>query len=144
LTILVPNSARFGQAFIDARVEKIIAFKKKVCAGTDKTFMIINQKGIDPQSLDMLAAAGISGLRRAKRRNMERITLACGGEAGDDLTNRSDLTPTVHPARTRHFCSDLTPTVAALPSRRLFYLHSNVGSISALVVWYSVPMGSSR
>jgi len=43
--------------------------------------MVINQKGIDPMSLDMLAAAGIAGLRRAKRRNMERITLACGGEA---------------------------------------------------------------
>jgi len=68
------------RAFIDRRVEKVIALKEKVCTeGQD--FMVINQKGIDPQSLDMLAAAGISGLRRAKRRNMERITLSCGGEA---------------------------------------------------------------
>jgi T-complex protein 1 subunit zeta len=29
----------------------------------------------------MLARAGILGLRRAKRRNMERLMLACGGVA---------------------------------------------------------------
>lgn len=29
----------------------------------------------------MLADAGILGLRRAKRRNMERLMLACGGRA---------------------------------------------------------------
>lgn len=29
------------------------------------------EKGIDPLALDMLARAGILGLRRAKRRNME-------------------------------------------------------------------------
>ena len=40
-------------------------------------------------SLDMLAREGILGLRRAKRRNMERLALACGGQAVnsvDDLT----------------------------------------------------------
>ena len=38
----------------------------------------------------MLAKEGIVGLRRAKRRNMERLTLACGGTAMnsfDDLTS---------------------------------------------------------
>jgi len=40
---------------------------------------MINQKGIDPLSLDMFAKEGILCLRRAKRRNMERLTLACGG-----------------------------------------------------------------
>ena len=53
----------------------------KVCDGTQKSFVLINQKGIDPVSLDMLAANGIMGLRRAKRRNMERLALACGGVA---------------------------------------------------------------
>lgn len=38
-------------------------------------------KGIDPPSLDMFAREGIMGLRRAKRRNMERLTLASGGIA---------------------------------------------------------------
>ena len=38
----------------------------------------------------MLAAEGIVGLRRAKRRNMERLTLACGGNAVNAV---EDLTP---------------------------------------------------
>lgn len=54
--------------------------------------MLINQKGIDPVSLDMLAANGIIGLRRAKRRNMERLTLACGGVA---INAVEDLSPEV-------------------------------------------------
>lgn len=75
--------------FIDQRVRKVIALKKKLCDGTDKQFVVINQKGIDPFSLDMLAKEGIIALRRAKRRNMERLALACGGMAMnsfDDLT----------------------------------------------------------
>ncbi|XP_013384439.1 T-complex protein 1 subunit zeta [Lingula anatina] len=76
--------------FTDIKVAKIIEFKKKMCDGTDKNFIIINQKGIDPMSLDMLAKEGIVALRRAKRRNMERLTLACGGMAMNSL---EDLTP---------------------------------------------------
>lgn len=67
--------------FIEQRVKKVIALKKKVCDGTGKSFVVINQKGIDPMSLDMLAKEGIMALRRAKRRNMERLALACGGVA---------------------------------------------------------------
>ncbi|XP_078039412.1 chaperonin containing TCP1 subunit 6 [Augochlora pura] len=67
--------------FIDNRVKKIIELKKKLCDGTDKSFVVINQKGIDPPSLDMLAKENIIALRRAKRRNMERLSLACGGTA---------------------------------------------------------------
>jgi len=55
--------------FIENRVHKLIELKKKLCDGTDKSFVIINQKGIDPLSLDMLAKEGIVALRRAKRRN---------------------------------------------------------------------------
>lgn len=66
--------------FIDDRVAKIIELKRQVCPeGSGKTFVIFNQKGIDPFSLDALAKEGILALRRAKRRNMERLTLACGG-----------------------------------------------------------------
>ncbi|XP_014243672.1 T-complex protein 1 subunit zeta-like [Cimex lectularius] len=75
--------------FIQKRVNKIIELKKKVCDGTDKGFVVINQKGIDPISLDALAKEGILALRRAKKRNMERLTLACGGapmNSVDDLT----------------------------------------------------------
>lgn len=67
--------------FIENRVKKIIELKKKLCDGTNKTFVVINQKGIDPPSLDMLAKEGIVAIRRAKKRNMERLSLACGGQA---------------------------------------------------------------
>lgn len=61
--------------FVDAKLAKVIELKKKVCDGTDKNFVIINQKGIDPLSLDVLAKHNIIALRRAKRRNMERYHL---------------------------------------------------------------------
>merc|ERR1712141_414309 len=68
--------------FIEDRVQKIIELKRKVCtAENKKTFVVINQKGVDPMSLDALAKEGIMALRRAKRRNMERLVLACGGTA---------------------------------------------------------------
>eukprot|EP01134_Creolimax_fragrantissima_P001039 CFRG1039T1 len=69
------------RSFIDDRIRAIIDLKRTVCTTPDKTFVIINQKGIDPLSLDMLAKEGILALRRAKRRNMERLMLACGGRA---------------------------------------------------------------
>ncbi|KAL8257211.1 hypothetical protein R6Q59_029252 [Mikania micrantha] len=75
---------------VDERVKKIIALKNKVCNGTEDNFVVINQKGIDPPSLDLLAREGIVALRRAKRRNMERLVLACGGEAVNSV---DDLTP---------------------------------------------------
>ncbi|XP_017488950.1 PREDICTED: T-complex protein 1 subunit zeta-like [Rhagoletis zephyria] len=77
--------------FIEARVQKIIDLKNKVCAeDPEKSFVVINQQGIDPNSLDMLAREGITALRRAKRRNMERMTKACGGRPMNSL---DDLTP---------------------------------------------------
>ncbi|XP_039076541.1 T-complex protein 1 subunit zeta-2 isoform X1 [Hyaena hyaena] len=71
--------------FIEDRVQKIIDLKDKVCAQSSKGFVVINQKGIDPFSLDTLAKHGIVALRRAKRRNMERLSLACGGMAVNSL-----------------------------------------------------------
>ena len=73
--------------FTDEKVLKVIELKRKVCKDGE-TFVVINQKGIDPVSLDMLAKEGIYAVRRAKRRNMERLTLACGGtpvNSVDDL-----------------------------------------------------------
>ncbi|KAJ7529796.1 hypothetical protein O6H91_15G066000 [Diphasiastrum complanatum] len=77
---------------VDEKVKKIIALKKKICDGTDKNFVVINQKGIDPISLDLFAKEGIVALRRAKRRNMERLVLACGGQAIDSVEG---LTPDI-------------------------------------------------
>lgn len=64
--------------FTDAKVKKIIELKNLVCDQAvdskekKKNFVVINQKGIDPMSLDLFAKNGILALRRAKRRNMER------------------------------------------------------------------------
>lgn len=77
------------RAFTDEKVQKVIDLKKKLCDGTNKNFVVINQKGIDPPSLEMLSREGIVGIRRAKRRNMERIPLACGGKA---LNSVEDMT----------------------------------------------------
>lgn len=67
--------------FTDDKVEQVIAIKRAVCTGDKKDagFIVINQKGIDPISLDLLQKEGIVGIRRAKKRNMERIARACGG-----------------------------------------------------------------
>ncbi|GAD96816.1 t-complex protein 1, zeta subunit, putative [Paecilomyces variotii No. 5] len=79
--------------FVDAKLQKIVELKKQVC-GNDpkKSFVVINQKGIDPLSLDVLVKNGILALRRAKRRNMERLQLVCGGTAQNSV---EDLTPDV-------------------------------------------------
>jgi len=70
--------------WVDDRTQLVIDLKNKVCK-PGESMVIINQKGIDPLALDMLAREGIMALRRAKRRNMERICLACGGEAINSL-----------------------------------------------------------
>ncbi len=79
--------------FVDAKLKKIVELKKEVC-GNDpkKSFVIINQKGIDPLSLDVLAKNGIFALRRAKRRNMERLQLICGGISQNSV---EDMTPDI-------------------------------------------------
>ncbi|CAN0291159.1 unnamed protein product, partial [Ectocarpus fasciculatus] len=51
--------------FTDEKVMQVIEFKRKVCK-EGESFVIINQKGIDPLSLDMFAKEGIFALRRAK------------------------------------------------------------------------------
>lgn len=90
------EKAKMAQAerrITDERVEKIIALKRQVCTKENKkTFVVINMKGIDPIALEMLAKEGILALRRAKRRNMERLVLSCGGEAVNSADN---LTPEV-------------------------------------------------
>lgn len=73
--------------FTDDKVRQVIAFKNEICQGENKDagFVVINQKGIDPTSLDMLAKEGISGIRRAKLRNMERLAKSVGGYAVNSL-----------------------------------------------------------
>lgn len=75
--------------WVDDRVKQILELKRKVCDTPDKHFVVVNQKGIDPMALDSFAKEGIIALRRAKRRNMERLTLACGGVAVNSLDQLS-------------------------------------------------------
>ncbi|KAF7321672.1 hypothetical protein MKEN_00688600 [Mycena kentingensis (nom. inval.)] len=83
---------------VDQKVKKIVELKNLVCdqevdsKEKRKTFVVVNQKGIDPLSLDLLAKNGIFAVRRAKRRNMERLTLIAGGMAQNSV---DDLTPDV-------------------------------------------------
>lgn len=69
--------------FVDSKLKKIVELKNAVCdqavgsGEKPKGFVLINQKGIDPMSLDVLTKNGILALRRAKRRNMERWVLRC-------------------------------------------------------------------
>ncbi|KAL6240080.1 hypothetical protein BDW75DRAFT_196907 [Aspergillus navahoensis] len=79
--------------FVDSKLQKIVELKKQVCGDDPKKgFVVINQKGIDPLSLDVLVKNGILALRRAKRRNMERLQLICGGTAQNSV---EDLSPEV-------------------------------------------------
>ncbi|KAI8074852.1 T-complex protein 1 zeta subunit [Gongronella butleri] len=76
---------------VDDKLRKIVDFKNTVCTGefAEYGFVVINQKGIDPLSLDVLAKHNILALRRAKRRNMERLQLACGGIAQNSVDDLS-------------------------------------------------------
>jgi len=84
--------------FVDAKLKKIVELKNLVCDQAvgakekPKGFVVINQKGIDPLSLDVLVKNGIFALRRAKRRNMERLQLIAGGVAQNSV---DDLTPDI-------------------------------------------------
>jgi len=71
------------RANVDGRVQDIINLKNEACSGENEknSFILINQGGIDPISLDALQKNSIVGIRRAKRRNMERLPLCCGGYA---------------------------------------------------------------
>ncbi|MES1903791.1 MAG: T-complex protein 1 subunit zeta, partial [Paramarteilia canceri] len=72
--------------YIDERCRQIVSLKNQVCTGS-QSFVLLNQAGIDPHSLDILAKNGIIALRRVKRRNLERITLCCGGMAVNSTEN---------------------------------------------------------
>ncbi|KAK5108621.1 T-complex protein 1 subunit zeta [Meristemomyces frigidus] len=79
--------------FVDEKLRKIVELKKEVCGDDPKKgFVIVNQKGIDPLSLDVLVKNGIFALRRAKRRNMERLQLIVGGISQNSV---EDMTPEV-------------------------------------------------
>ena len=70
--------AKAERDFVNKRCETIVKFAKEVLK-EDETMVLINVGGIDPICLDILQKADIMGIRRAKRRNMERLAKSCGG-----------------------------------------------------------------
>uniref|UniRef100_A0A8C8T6F8 Chaperonin containing TCP1 subunit 6A n=1 Tax=Peromyscus maniculatus bairdii TaxID=230844 RepID=A0A8C8T6F8_PERMB len=84
--------------FIEDRVKKIVELKRKVCGDSDKGFVVINQKGIDPFSLDALAKEGIVALRRGEEKftfiekcnNPRSVTLLIKGPNKHTLTQIKD------------------------------------------------------
>lgn len=88
--------AKSERALLDNECRKIIELKRKLCDSEEgkkgnKHFVILNQKGVDPLSLDMFAREGILALRRVKRRNGERLINMAGGSclnSLDDMTEK--------------------------------------------------------
>lgn len=58
-----------------------------------KSLLVISEKGIDQFSLEILSNANVLALRRAKRRNLERLISMCGGKLVTQVSqlNRESL-----------------------------------------------------
>lgn len=65
--------------FIMQRARAIADFGRRLHEAHGKRLLVVTEKGIDPFSLEVFAEAGILALRRAKRRNLERLVRMCGG-----------------------------------------------------------------
>jgi T-complex protein 1 subunit zeta len=99
---------------VDMKVKKIVDLKNLVCdqevdsKEKRKNFVLVNQKGIDPLSLDILAKNGIFALRRAKRRNMERHVVSTHLTTPFDRALRLQL---ITGGIAQNSVDDLTPEV---------------------------------
>ncbi|KAI5148794.1 T-complex protein 1 subunit zeta [Enteropsectra breve] len=71
--------AETEREFIANKARAIADFAREL-RKENKTLLMVNEKGIDPFSLEILNEAGVLGLRRAKRRNLERLFNMCGGK----------------------------------------------------------------
>lgn len=80
--------AESEREFILEKARVIAAFAEEL-KKENKTLILVNEKGIDLYSLEVLAEAGVLALRRAKRRNLERLVSMCGGNI---ITQVSQLT----------------------------------------------------
>lgn len=74
--------------FILQKTRKIVDFAEEL-KKQGKSLVVINEKGIDQYSQELLGEAGILALRRAKRRNLERLVNMCGGKI---VTQTTQLT----------------------------------------------------
>lgn len=74
--------------FVDNKIRQIIDLRNTVGG----EFLLVNGKGIDGPSLDMLAHANIAALRRVSAKNINRLVHACGCRVVNCL---DDLYPNV-------------------------------------------------
>jgi T-complex protein 1 subunit zeta len=72
--------ARQEREFILRKARAIAEFGQRLGQEKNMGLLVVSEKGIDPFSLEVLANAGILALRRAKRRNLERLVRMCGGK----------------------------------------------------------------
>ncbi len=72
--------------FIVRKANAIADFARKIKESDNKSLLFITEKGIDLDALEILAKAGVLGLRRAKRRNLERIIRMCGGRIVTEIS----------------------------------------------------------
>lgn len=63
-----------SRKFVDEKVKTIIELRDAI----EGDFLLVNGKGIDAPSMDILAHAKISALRRVSKKNLMRLTHACG------------------------------------------------------------------
>lgn len=73
-------------ALIFERASAIANFAIELKKQTNKNLILISEKGIDPISLEVLANANVLALRRAKRRNLERLITMCGGNIVSEIS----------------------------------------------------------
>lgn len=71
--------------FISQKAKKIAELACSLKA-EGKSLLVINEKGIDQHSLEILSDVGVLALRRAKRRNLERLISMCGGKLVSDVS----------------------------------------------------------
>lgn len=74
--------------FVDDKIRAIIALKDRV----EGDFLVVNHKGIDGPSMDILSRANISALRRVSKKNVNRLITGCGCRL---INSVHDLTPQI-------------------------------------------------
>ncbi|OQS53505.1 cct6 [Ecytonucleospora hepatopenaei] len=70
--------AKFENKLIIEKTEKIVELANEM-RKQGKHLVVISEKGIDLQSLEILAKGKVLALRRCKKRNLERLVNICGG-----------------------------------------------------------------
>ncbi|XP_059832532.1 T-complex protein 1 subunit zeta-like [Hypanus sabinus] len=83
------RSAEAERRVIRENVRKIIALKWDVCGNSEKSFIVVNQKGIDPVALGEFASEGIVALWSVKKSDVEMLPLGCGGRVVSSLQDLS-------------------------------------------------------